>query len=61
MSANRQNVVLMPTQVSGRVGFFDRFAGRATQLAGRTTFFAFCVLLIALWDPSILLLKSVDT
>ncbi len=61
MSGNGQKAALMPTQVSGRVGFFDRFAGWATQLAGRATFFAFCLLLIVLWAPSILLLKSVDT
>ena len=40
--------VLMPTDVSTRVGFFDRFAGRASQIAGRAAFFAFCVLLIRL-------------
>ena len=61
MSDNGQQAARMPTQVSGRVGFFDRFAGQATELAGRATFFAFCVLLIVLWAPSILLLKSVDT
>lgn len=51
----------MPTGVSSRVGFFDRFAGWATQLAGRATFFAFCVLLIVPWAPSILFLENVDS
>jgi low affinity Fe/Cu permease len=41
--------VLMPSQVSSRVGFFDRFAGAAAQLASRAPFFAFCVLLVTLW------------
>ncbi len=53
--------VLMPSDVSNRVGFFDRFAGGAALVASRATFFAFCVLLIALWAPSILLLRSIDT
>jgi low affinity Fe/Cu permease len=53
--------VLMPTDVSSRVGFFDRFAGWAALVASRATFFAFCVLLIIVWAPSILFLRSVDT
>ncbi|MDQ1505795.1 MAG: hypothetical protein QOD57_3522 [Actinomycetota bacterium] len=53
--------VLMPTDVSTRVGFFDRFAGFASDLAGRAAFFAFCVLLIVVWAPSILALRDVDT
>ena len=53
--------VLMPTEVSTRVGFFDRFAGLASEMVGRAAFFAFCVLLIVVWAPSILLLHDVDT
>ena len=53
--------VLMPTEVSTRVGFFDRFAGMASLVAGRAAFFAFCVLLIVIWAPSILVLRDVDT
>jgi low affinity Fe/Cu permease len=53
--------VLMPTEVSTRVGFFDRFAGFASLVAGRAAFFAFCVLLIVIWAPSILVLGDVDT
>jgi hypothetical protein len=53
--------VLMPTDVSTRVGFFDRFAGIASDVAGRAAFFAFCVLLIVVWAPSILALRDVDT
>ena len=53
--------VLMPSEVSSRVGFFDRFAGHAAQLASRAWFFAFCVLLILVWAPSIALIRSVDT
>jgi low affinity Fe/Cu permease len=41
--------ILMPSEVSGRVGFFDRFAGAAADIASRAPFFAFCVLLVLLW------------
>jgi hypothetical protein len=53
--------VLMPTEVSDEMGFFDRFAGYAAKFASRAYFFAFCVLLIVLWIPSFLLLRSIDT
>src|SRR5438105_5143345 len=57
----RDRHVLMPTDVSSRVGIFDRFAGLASDIAGRAAFFAFCLLLIILWIPSLLLLRDVDT
>ena len=41
--------VLMPSEVSSRVGFFDRFAGLAARLASRAPFFAFCLLLVIAW------------
>src|SRR4051794_23193859 len=53
--------VLMPSQVSSRVGFFDRFAGWAALIASRATFFAFCVLLIVIWAPTYFVLGSLDT
>jgi low affinity Fe/Cu permease len=39
----------MPSQVSSDVGFFDRFAGWAAGRASRAPFFAFCLLLVAIW------------
>ena len=51
----------MPSDVSTRVGFFDRFAGWAAMIASRATFFAFCVLLIIVWAPSFFLIGSIDT
>jgi low affinity Fe/Cu permease len=51
----------MPSDVSERVGWFDRFAEKASTLASRAWFFAFCVLLVLLWAPSILILRSIDT
>jgi low affinity Fe/Cu permease len=41
--------VLMPSDVSSRVGFFDRGAGLIARIASRAPFFAFCVLLVVLW------------
>jgi low affinity Fe/Cu permease len=47
-AANRQ-AVFMPSEVSSRVGFFDRFAGLASTVASRAPFFAFCLMLVVLW------------
>ena len=47
--ARSKNAILMPTDVSSRVGLFDRFAGMAAHLASRAPFFAFCLGLVLLW------------
>ncbi|MDT0156702.1 low affinity iron permease family protein [Microbacterium sp. ARD32] len=52
---------VMPTDVSDRLGVFDRFAESASRLASRAWFFCFCVLLVLLWAPSILLIRNIDT
>src|SRR5438876_7031022 len=49
MVVQKNSQLLMPSDVSTRVGFFDRFACRAALFASRAPFFAFCVLLVALW------------
>jgi low affinity Fe/Cu permease len=41
--------ILMPTDISSRVGLFDRFAGFAAHLASRAPFFAFCLFLVVVW------------
>ena len=41
--------ILMPSDVSSRVGFFDRFAGSTAAVASRAPFFAFCLLLVVVW------------
>ena len=51
----------MPSEVSTRIGFFDRFAGRAALIASRATFFAACVLLVVIWAPTIFVLRDIDT
>ena len=38
--------VLMPSEVSGRIGFFDRFAGRVALLAAAARSSLFCLLLV---------------
>ena len=52
---------LMPSEVSKHVGAFDRFASAAARVASRAWFFCFCVLLVVLWAPSIILIRSIDT
>lgn len=52
--------VVEPTEVAQRLSWFDRFAGGASKAASRAPFFAFCVLLIVIWVPTIVFLQ-VDT
>jgi signal transduction histidine kinase len=58
-SSNRP--VLMPSEVSSRVGVFDTFAGWSSKIASRAAFFTFCVVLVVVWAPTYFLLKDVDT
>jgi low affinity Fe/Cu permease len=51
----------MPSDVKGRVGWFDRFAGHASRIVSRAWFFAFCVLIVVVWAPSIALIHSIST
>jgi low affinity Fe/Cu permease len=46
---HHHHTIVMPSEVSSRVGFFDSFAGRTASLASRAPFFAFCLLLVVLW------------
>ena len=45
----RRVSVLMPSDVSSRLGFFDRMAGHAADIVSRAPFFAFCVALVGVW------------
>jgi low affinity Fe/Cu permease len=56
-----RNSAHMPSDVSSKLGWFDRFAGAASDFASRAWFFAFCVLLVLLWAPSYFLIGTVDT
>ena len=53
--------VLMPSEVSSRVGPFDRFAGVSSMIASRAAFFTLCVILILVWAPTYFLIGNVDT
>ena len=50
----------LPSEVSGSMGLFDRFADRASRLVSEAPFFAACVVLVVIWAPTILFL-SFDT
>jgi low affinity Fe/Cu permease len=52
---------IVPTDVSDEVGGFDKFAEGASRLASRAWFFVFCVLLVLVWAPSIVLLQNSQT
>src|SRR5580765_2220831 len=58
---NLHDPVLMPSEVSSRVGPFDRFAGISSRIASRATFFSLCVLLVLVWAPTFFLIGNVDT
>ena len=58
---NDGNPVLMPSDVSSRVGAFDRFAGMSSKIASRAAFFTMCVVLILVWAPTYFLIRNVDT
>jgi low affinity Fe/Cu permease len=51
----------MPSDVSSRLGFFDRFAQKASGFFSRAWFFAFCVALVVVWAPSYFVIGTVDT
>jgi general stress protein CsbA len=51
----------MPSDVTGDLSVFDRFATWSSGFVSRAWFFVMCVLLVVLWAPSILLLRSIDT
>lgn len=52
MSVSNAQHRVRPSELPRELPFFDRFAGRATLLAGRAPFFAACVLLVVIWLPS---------
>lgn len=49
-----------PSEVDEHISFFDRFASRASTFVSRAPFFAFCVLLVVLWVPTMFLM-NMDT
>lgn len=53
--------VLWPSQVTERVSWFDRFAGRVATVTARAWFFAGCVALVVVWAPSIIAIGDLNT
>jgi low affinity Fe/Cu permease len=53
--------VRRPSDVSGNLSVFDRFASSASRLVSGAWFFLLCVLLVVLWAPSFFVLRSIDT
>jgi hypothetical protein len=51
----------MPSEVSGELTAFDRFASAAATFVSRAWFFAACVLLVVIWLPSYALFQNTDT
>src|SRR3954451_6122806 len=51
---------IMPTEVSGKLGFFDRFATATANFASRAWFFAGCLLLVIIWAPTVVFF-NIDT
>ena len=55
--ASQHTRIDMPSEVTPELGWFDRFAQRASNLASRAVFFAVCVLIVLVWAPTIFLMK----
>jgi hypothetical protein len=55
------NGATMPTDISGRLSAFDRFATKASNFVSRAWFFVMCVLLVVLWLPSYFVLGKLNT
>jgi hypothetical protein len=44
----------MPSDIDEHIGWFDRFATKASEFAARAPFFSMCILVVLLWAPSII-------
>lgn len=51
----------LPSDESDDLSIFDRFAGWTSTQVARAPFFAFAVILVLVWAPTILFIKDVDT
>ncbi|SCF17060.1 Low affinity iron permease [Micromonospora viridifaciens] len=56
----RDGTAKMPTDVSARLGFFDRFATAVAGYASHAWFFAACLILVLVWAPTVIWF-SIDT
>ena len=51
----------LPSEVTQEVNLFDRFASKTANFVGRAAFFLFCVVLVLIWLPSVLIIRDIDT
>ncbi len=51
----------MPSGVTDKLSLFDRFATAADKAVSGAWFFAFCLLLVIVWAPSIVLIRDINT
>jgi low affinity Fe/Cu permease len=51
----------MPTEISGKLSLFDRFATAADRVVSGAWFFAACLLLVVIWLRSFVLIRDVNT
>lgn len=54
------STAVMPSDVDEHIGVFDRLASAVSALTSRAVFFAFSILLILIWAPSIVFF-TIDT
>lgn len=59
--ASSHRPALLPGSVDSHLSIFDRFADLTGRWVSQAWFFSFCVLLVLIWVPSILVLRDVDT
>jgi low affinity Fe/Cu permease len=50
----------MPSDITGELTLFDRFATASAEFVSRAWFFALCVLLVLLWAPSYYLVRDIN-
>jgi low affinity Fe/Cu permease len=51
----------MPSEVTGKLSLFDRFASAADRVVSGAWFFAFCVALVVVWLPSFFAFRDINT
>ncbi|MEU5156813.1 low affinity iron permease family protein [Glycomyces sp. NPDC021274] len=54
---NERPTATMPRDVDTRLGWFDRFATKASEFAARAPFFSICILVVLIWAPTIIWLQ----
>ena len=57
MSSRKVEQIIKPSEVTPEVGWFDRFASKASFFVSRAPFFALCVLMVILWVPTIFFME----